>query len=379
MLTTCLLCVQTMALAAEPAVVEVQRVKDVEHVIIYKESGRFGGWPANHGIWSWGDEIVVGFGVGTFKDLGPERHAIDRDKPEEHWLARSKDGGRTWEKWNPSTQGVLVPQGPALHGVRPPGLKEAAPVDCPGGIDFLHPDFAMTVRMSDVDAGPSRFYVSTDRCATWKGPFKLPLFGQKGIAARTDYLVNGHQDCMLFLTAAKRNGKEGRPLCVRTTDGAKTWQLVSWIGPEPSGFGIMPSTVRLSSTDILTAIRQHEGSRRWIDAWVSRDNGQHWQLLSRPAPDTGEGNPAAMIVLKDGRVCVTYGYRAKPYGMRARLSSDQGKTWGPELILRDDGGGRDLGYPRTVQRSDGKIVTIYYFHDAPKTERYIAATIWSAE
>ena len=28
----------------------------VEHVPIYSHKGRFGGWPANHGIWSWGDE-----------------------------------------------------------------------------------------------------------------------------------------------------------------------------------------------------------------------------------------------------------------------------------------------------------------------------------
>ena len=36
----------------------------------------------------------------------------------------------------------------------------------------------------------------------------------------------------------------------------------------------------------------------------------------------------------------------------------------------------DLGYPRTVQRPDGKIVTVYYFNDHKDTERYIAATIW---
>jgi hypothetical protein len=36
----------------------------------------------------------------------------------------------------------------------------------------------------------------------------------------------------------------------------------------------------------------------------------------------------------------------------------------------------DLGYPRTVQRSDGKIVTVYYFNEAANKERYIAATIW---
>jgi hypothetical protein len=29
-----------------------------------------------------------------------------------------------------------------------------------------------------------------------------------------------------------------------------------------------------------------------------------------------------------------------------------------------------------VQRSDGKILTVYYFNDHPDTERYIGATIW---
>ena len=348
----------------------------MEHVIVYKEPGRFGGWPANHGIWSWGDEIVVGFSAGYYKDLGPERHAIDRERPEEHLLARSRDGGRTWRIENPSDKGVLVPQGPALHGVRPPGLAEADPIDCPGDIDFAHPDFAMTIRMRDIDAGVSRFYVSADRCVTWRGPFKLPLFGQKGIAARTDYLVNGKRDCMLFLTASKSNGQEGRPLCVRTTDGGKAWRLIGMIGPEPKGFAIMPSTVRLSKTCLLTAVRRREGRKRWIETWVSDDDGATWRLGNTPAPDVGEGNPPSMILLKDGRVCITYGYRATPFGIRARLSGDRGKTWEPEIMLRDDGGCRDLGYPRTVQRPDGKIVTVYYYNDHAKQDRYIAATIW---
>jgi hypothetical protein len=59
-----------------------------QHVRVYAEPGRFGGWPANHGIWSWGDEILVGFSAGYHKDNGPNRHAIDHDKPEEHLLAR---------------------------------------------------------------------------------------------------------------------------------------------------------------------------------------------------------------------------------------------------------------------------------------------------
>jgi hypothetical protein len=58
------------------------------------------------------------------------------------------------------------------------------------------------------------------------------------------------------------------------------------------------------------------------------------------------------------------------------LSKDDGKTWSGEIDLRSDGGAWDLGYTRTVQRTDGKMVTVYYFNDAPDRERYIGATIW---
>jgi hypothetical protein len=347
------------------------------HVMVYHQRGRFGGWPANHGIWSWGDEILVGFSVGIYKDLGPERHAIDRDRPELHLLARSRDGGFTWRIENPAMRGALVPAGKALHGVVPTGMTEKPWRDCPGGIDFTHPDFALTVRMTDIHAGPSRFYYSTDRGHNWEGPFRLPLFDQKGIAARTDYVVNGKHDCMLFLTAAKQNGREGRPLCVRTTDGGRIWQFVAWIADEPKGYSIMPSTVRLGENELLTAIRRREDPKKWLETYRSLDNGRTWKLDTVPAPDLGEGNPASMIRLADGRVCLTYGHRAAPFAIRARLSSDGGRTWGDEITLRDDGGGRDIGYPRSVQRPDGKVVTVYYFWDQ-KTgpERYIAATIW---
>jgi len=47
--------------------------------------------------------------------------------------------------------------------------------------------------------------------------------------------------------------------------------------------------------------------------------------------------------------------------------------------LRKDGGTWDLGYTRTVQRPDGKLVTVYYFNDSKDSERYIAATIWDPD
>jgi hypothetical protein len=347
-----------------------------KHVNVYAEPGRFGGWPANHGIWAWGDEILVGFSAGYFKDNGPDRHAIDHDRPEQHLLARSQDGGETWIVENPAEHGALIPTGKALHGVTPPGLRERPWADCPGDINFMEPDFALTVRMTDSDAGASRFYYSMDRGHTWVGPFRLPLFDQPGIAARTDYVVTDRHECLLFLTAAKRDGHEGRPLCVKTSDGGKSWRFVAWIADEPRGYAIMPSTVRLGPKELLTAIRCRDGERSWIDTYRSRDLGQSWQRDQTPVADLGEGNPPSMIRLKDDRLCLTYGYRAEPYEIRARLSSDGGHIWDRELTIRGNGGGRDIGYPRSVQRTDGKIVTVYYFHDRPLGDRYIAATIW---
>src|SRR5260370_41069986 len=92
-----------------------------EHVIVYHHAGRFGGWPANHGIWSWGDEILVGFSRGFHKDLGPERHNIDRERPEDHLLARSRDGGKSWSLENPAAKGVLLGTAGMHHGTLPPG------------------------------------------------------------------------------------------------------------------------------------------------------------------------------------------------------------------------------------------------------------------
>src|SRR6266850_1362954 len=229
-----------------------KRKSAARHVFIYHQTGRFAGFPANHGIWRWGNEILVGFSAGDYKDLGPNRHAIDREKPEEHLLARSLDGGETWTIENPAGQGVLVGAVGGRHGTLPPGASEPEPTDCPGGIDFTHHDFALTCRMTGTDTGESRFYYSYDRGRTWKGPFKLPLFGQTAIAARTDYLVNGPHDCLAFLTASKSNGREGHVICVRTDDGGKCWRLIGNVGPEPEGYAIMPSSVRLSPKELLT-------------------------------------------------------------------------------------------------------------------------------
>jgi hypothetical protein len=341
----------------------------VKHLEVYKEEGRFAGWPANHGAWSWGNEILVGFELGYFRssDTG---HAIDYERPAEHVLARSLDGGESWSLERPP--GLQPPAGERIAGV-PTGGTGNELRDAPGGIDFTHPGFALTARMTDIHAGQSRFYYSQDRGRSWEGPYRIPDFGQPGTAARTDYLVNGKHDLSLFLTVAKSNGKEGRVICARTRDGGKTWSMEGFVTPEPEGreYAIMPSSLRLEDGAILTAVRY----RPFIDAYLSRDDGKTWQRLSRPAPETG-GNPPSLLALQDGRLVLTYGFREPPFGIRAVFSGDQGRTWSEPFVLRDDGGSWDLGYTRTVQRPDGLLVTVYYYNLGEDSERFIAATIW---
>ena len=139
----------------------------------------------------------------------------------------------------------------------------------------------------------------------------------------------------------------------------------------------MPSTVRISPTELVCTVRDLEiENKSWIDAYASHDNGKSWSYLSRPVPDTGEGNPPSLLKLPDGRLSLIYCFRKAPYELQARLSGDNGKTWSEPVVLRDDIGGRDIGYVRSIVRPDGKIVAVYYVHLKGNPTRFIGGTVW---
>ena len=67
--------------------------------------------------------------------------------------------------------------------------------------------------------------------------------------------------------------------------------------------------------------------------------------------------------------------------MYLRLGGDDGRTWGEEIVLRDQFrmdkfGERDFGYPGLVQNHRGELVALYYWATPELPQQQIAATIW---
>ncbi|MBM3187467.1 MAG: exo-alpha-sialidase [Chloroflexi bacterium] len=347
----------------------------MQHVIVYQEAGRFAGWPANNGVWSWdGREILVGFTTGGYAEQRGHNIAL----PYHNLLARSRDGGETWTVLDP---GNFVGRGGAI---RQPS----------GGLDFTQPGFAMRVEGTGYHGSSDArgaFYVSRDRGETWGGPYSFgsltdadELRGLE-ITARTDYVVNGPSDCLVMMSArGAAAGGADKAFCARTTDGGATFRFVSWIVPLADlRRAMMPSTASWGASRLVTALRRREiaAERCWVDAYGSLDGGETWSFLSKVG-DTGpwNGNPPALARLHDGRLCCVYGDRAHRR-IVARYSTDASQTWGEETVLRADYQADaydepDLGYPRVVQRSDGQLVAIYYWAARAIPHSHIAATIW---
>ena len=363
----------------------------MRQVTIFRQAGRFAGWPANYGMWRWGDEIVVGFTVGAHKSA-TRGHAIDKRRPVTNMQARSLDRGATWavEAFagaRPGGRGLSADEH-MNDGLRLAEIMSATSGSIPPQPqNFRHPDFALMPARTGLRRGVfSFFYLSYDRCRTWDGPYRLPMFGGTGIAARSDYLIQGKHSALLFLTANKADGEEGKIICVRTDDGGKSFQFVAEVGGEPHSkgdFAIMPAGLQLPGGHLLCARRCRDGASglSWIDLYTSDDGGRSWRYLSRPVAFLQKGhsgNPPCLMQLADGRLLLIYGNRDS-FSVCARISADGGRSWSGEIVLRAGGANADMGYVRAVVLDDGTVVAANYVNDRADGdgERYVEATIWT--
>jgi len=359
-----------------------------KNVVVASKPGMFYGWPANNGVWSWdrGREILVGFSEGKFDErsghntFGQSEPAVGIDS----LLGRSHDGGRTW----------MVEDPPDFVG------DGGKPAPSPGGIAFTQPGFALRtegIGYHGSDDPQGSFFYSTDRGHRWQGPFQFTgLMDDANLkdmdcTSRTGYLVTGQDSCLVFMSARPKQNGSGRDktFVAETTDGGRTFHFVSWIVPlsDPHR-AVMPAVARLKDGTIVAALRRRipgdDKTPCWVDCYGSKDNGRTWTFLSRVGETgTGNGNPPALVALRDGRLACAYGDRSR-VKLFARLSADGGKSWAEEIVLRDDFqpdkyGDKDFGYPRLVQNSKGELVTLYYWATKELPQQQIAATIWEPE
>jgi len=203
---------------------------------------------------------------------------------------------------------------------------------------------------------------------------------------RIDTVVNSpHGPCQLkdgrLLYLGKELWTEEKRIgAAESLDDGETW---SWISEVPTREGDAGRdyhelhAVECPSGKILAQIRNHnETDHRETLQTESLDGGRTW---SEPAAIGVWGLPTHLLVLSDGRLLMTYGYRRTPFGNQARVSEDEGATWSEPIPLSEDGVGSDLGYPSTVELADGTLATLWYekFADSPRAQLRLAR--WALE
>lgn len=358
--------------------------KDAEHITIYYDKDYFAGWPFNHGFKAFSEsELLISFSRGPCNyasayDLA--HHVVDA-RGGEYVTMRSTDGGLTWPSEDLRSLGTRQDIEGTLYMSADDAPSEP--------YDWAAPDFFMTAGFGipperNQDIGYIQY--SRDRGHTWEGPYRMPTFGFKWMQVKPDYILRHDGAVLLFVTAGIGDGAASNRIVAvyASNDGGLNWHYLSSIMATSADARFTKryyaSPALLADGRILVALRcQMDARNAWPEIFESQDGGHSWRFLSRPSD---WGGPTDLTALDDGRLLIVYGYRVAPYGIRARLSEDDGKSWGPEIILRADGGSWDLGYPRTAPLDDGKVITAYYFNcenDKIQLEggvRHIAATIF---
>lgn len=213
---------------------------------------------------------------------------------------------------------------------------------------------------------------SEDRGKTWQNPIPVKVTAPHGPIA-----LNDGRLLYLGRNMLKR-GNEEYFYVQESIDDGKTWKILAAL---PTA-GITtkhlqePHMVQLNSGKIIGMFRyQPEKEEDHIMMQTeSYDGGKTWSLLHT----TGIlGYPPHIIQLKNNWLLVVYGRRIKPYGERACISKDEGETWDVRNeITLCNADSRDLGYPSSVQLSDGSILTIYYQAEKVGSPACLWSTHW---
>lgn len=224
---------------------------------------------------------------------------------------------------------------------------------------------------------------SADGGRSWKGPYYPPHispeinFTPKGDAVpayNRGALYEGKDGRVFWVVAAhdqKSPSKTSNHLLI-SNDKGLTWQYSCPVAVDDEVVFNEASIYETPKGDIVAFIR----TGKYEDQAVitrSTDGGKSfgpWKSMGF------KGHPLQAVRLPDDRVLLVYGYRHKPYGIRARILNAECTDFesAEEIVLREDGGSGDIGYPWAVVMDEHHALVTYYFNKENQT-RHIAGTV----
>jgi sialidase-1 len=367
------------------------RIKNPEHVVIYRNPDR---WEAHTGVCQLknGDVLV------TFSEARGKRHE-DFDTVK---CIRSTDNGKTF---NTSTITTVWPQ-TEYFGSDIPLITQIS--DGTVLVNHLVTSFFFQ-RGIATDYGPQSegfarsigaegtwISRSNDNGHTWQPGYKVNQEPMRWIMP-ADSILELPKGTLLMACLGqlntRRERKDQEPIrsvLLRSDDKGLHWEHWSTIAFDPAGIISFdePALGRTGDGTLVVMNRaEHLPRARHQNMWVtySKDEGESW---SRPECTNLWGYPADLLLLKDGRMLATYGYRRAPWGLRGCISND-GLHWDikNEFVIREGGVAPEtipawwhIGYPHSIQLQNGRIMSVdHNFTDREPWIQQVVGVIYDLE
>jgi hypothetical protein len=272
-------------------------------------------------------------------------------------LIRSRDSGESWTAPVAILDSDEDDRNPVLGQLDDGTLVLSYSCYWAYGIDEKHPD--------GEPKHEAWFTRSIDAGHTWEEPKRVPVppgfaaTGSPGGGQKAIQLADGTAIFTGGLCRTINAPVYGEPALFRSSDNGRTWGDCTLFS-----LGVCDEEVallELPSGRLLSALRGGgiQGAATWVSE--SDDAGRTWSRPARKITDEWH-HPADLLLLSDGAVLMTFGSRHPPFGVRALLSHDQGRTWDNHhaIVFVDNCDGTDCGYPTTIGLPDGFLLTVYY-------------------